>query len=54
MMSIYEFDEERHNRTLREDGREEVISMLLTDGTITPEKAEEIRHQTNANYSQQS
>lgn len=53
MMSIYEFDEERHNRTLREDGREEVISILLADGTITPEKADEIRKQAS-NKTQQS
>ncbi len=54
MMSIYEFDEERHNRTLREDGREEIINILLADGTITPEKAEALRQQTKTNISQQS
>ncbi len=51
MMSIYEFDEERHNRTLHEEGfekgREDIINILLADGTITPERAEALRKETD-------
>lgn len=50
-MSIYEFDEERHNRTIceeareegREEGREELLNQLLSDGTITAEQAKSYR-----------
>ena len=54
MMGLYEFDEELHNRTLREegyedgfeDGREKIIQKLLSDSAITPEYAETLRQES--------
>ena len=54
-MSIYEFDEERHNRALREEGRaegreegraegrEDILQIAISKGMLTPEQANELR-----------
>ena len=50
-MSIYEYDEEKQRKFDREEGREEgrqigkleLVDELVSDGTITKERAEEIK-----------
>lgn len=49
-MSLFEFNEELHNRTLREEGREEgrneVLNELLSKGMLTPEQVKEVQKET--------
>ena len=42
-MSIYEYNEELHNKTLREEGREELLKELVSEGIITQEDADSHR-----------
>lgn len=54
-MGLFDYNEELHERTLREEGREEglkegrekereeIIYELLNDGSITPDRARSLR-----------